>query len=422
MAARKANGKTKPSQARIYGETDADDSFVPPDRQDSVSLADTETGVSEVIDFRKGTSEVADDQDGDDVRENARRAAAADSDDPPLRERPVRQQQARGDDRDDEGLSRSVQKRVARERAITNRERALREQAETKLREERVARQATEDRITRIERTQKQIDANGDVKSIEAKIQALIPQIATATEAGETKKALELQIQLSDLQGDLKVLKYDLKLRSENATAIEAREKQNREAAAGTERQVHPADQQENIERGNAFKRENRHWWRRRENDVVRKASEDMDVEILNDIRDGVLEFKPYSDEHFEELAQRLHEEYPDLELIDPSGVAYEFEPDQDDRGGNSRRENRVQNNRGRDNGRPPQGRSGSLTRGNRQPDEVENARLGRVTLTQADYDQMRTFKLDPNNPNHKRKFAEERARTILARDTGGSR
>lgn len=427
----KRNGKTKPAQARqsrVFGETDADDSFVPPDRVDQVSLSEADGRPGEVIDFRTGDTDV--DLPPDNDADAGGDGGGTDADDVvPLRERPRPQQQARepGTQRqarggEDAGLSRSVQKRVARERAIANRERTLREQTQKQLNDERVARQATDDRLLRLERTQKQLDTNGDLKALKAQMESLAPQIAAATEAGKTAEALALQIKLGDLQSKIAVMEYDIKLRSENAQAIEAQEAERRRVAAAapaggdTSQQVHPAQMAENIERGNEFKRANRHWWRK--NPQARDASVEIDKEILQDIRDGTLELEPYSEEHFDEMASRLHEDFPDLELCDLEGNAYEFDDDdQQDQGrGKTRQEARVQQNNGRrgnGNGRPPQGRDGSV-RGARQMDQVEMARRGQVQLTPEDFRTMRTFKLDPNNPEHKKQFAKERARTIL--------
>jgi hypothetical protein len=424
----KRNSKTKPPQRsqRVYGETDADDSFVPPDRVDQVALSESDDRPGETIDFRTGDTTVdpppaegADDVDDDVVplTERPRPRSQEDRNQERTQQRPEpRQRQARGDD---DGLSRKVQKRVARERAIANRERTLREQAEAKLREERVARQATDDRLLRIERTQAQVEANGDVKSLQAQIDALAPQIATAVEAGNTKEALAAQIKLGELQASLAVLKQDLKYRSMDADRRTREEEEARRRGAGappvdTSRQIHPGQMAENIERGNEFKRANRHWWRK--NAEARDASVEIDKEILQDIQDGVLEFEPYSEEHFDEMAERMHEDFPDLELCDLEGEPYQFDEDQNDQGGNARREARVQQNNGRrgnGSGRPPQGRDGSV-RGGRQMSEVEMARRGQVNLTPEDFKEMRTFKLDPNNADHKKAFAKERARTIL--------
>jgi hypothetical protein len=45
---------------------------------------------------------------------------------------------------------------------------------------------------------------------------------------------------------------------------------------------------------------------------------------------------------------------------------------------------------------------------------DLELARQGKARLTEADYAQMRVFKLDPNDPKVRTQFAKERVRTIL--------
>lgn len=404
MASTKRNTKTKP---KVYGETNADDTFMPPDRPDVRSGSEDVDGSAEVIDFSGGTVVV-----------DTNRSGGADQDDDdkdvlPLREKPVRQ--AATDDRRNSRESRDMSKRIQRERNITNRERALREQAEAKLKTEQVARQALEDRVLRVERTQMQVDANADVKTLRSQIEALQPQIVAATEAGNTKEALALQIKLGETQSKLAVLEQDLKYRSINAERVQAEENRRRAAAPiETSQQVHPAQREESIERGRQFKKANRHWWRQRDNQDARDFSVSEDAQILKDIQEGVCEFEPYSEEHFEELATRLHEEFPDLEMCDLEGNAMQFDDDEDQTQGAARRETRVQqNNRSRqNNGRPPQGRNGSI-RGNQQANEVEMARRGQVVLTKDDFDTMRTFKMDPNNPDHKKAFAKQRALTI---------
>ena len=63
--------------------------------------------------------------------------------------------------------------------------------------------------------------------------------------------------------------------------------------------------------------------------------------------------------------------------------------------------------------GRP--GDSGARDLERQRASELEMARQGKVVLTAEDFKEMRIFKLDPNNPEHKKRFAQERARTLLA-------
>lgn len=433
----KRNGKTKPPQqrARVFGENDPDDSFVPPDRNDTVATNEGDDNQPvETINFKTGAAELQSDEDkelADTAAAAARDKDANESPEPRRAERPVRQERSTRradaqDDQDDRGaLSKAMRKRINRERAIANRERALREQSDKQLKDERVARQALDDRLIRIERTQKQVDTNGDLRALKVERDALVPMIAAATEAGETKKALELQIKHGELQGRIGIMEYDIKLRSENAQAIEAREKQERDrrqAEGDTSRQIPAHELAENQERIAGYKKSNRFWTRKGDNSDAFRIQGELDQEILDGISAGEYDFKPYSEEHFQELADQLHEEFPDLELCDPDGVPYEFDgtANEDDTRGD-RRPERAMNER-QQNGRPPAGRGGTRNGGRRAPDIVEQARQGKVTLTAEDFKTMRIYKLDPNNPKDKVAYAKERARSIISEASRGDR
>lgn len=435
MAKSKRNQKTHP---RVRGENDPDDQFMPPDRPDVQSRSETAAeGAAEVIDLRAPetvdtTGDGKGDDDGRPPSSVERRGEAADPAPPRRQERDdraVARQRTRGRDNgeqnDDRAYSRKVQKRIQRERALVNRERALREAAQRELGEERTARQELAERVLKIERDGKVVAANTDVKALEAQIEALVPQIAAATEAGETAKALTLQIKLGDLQGDLKVLKFELKLRGENARIVEENERKERERQANAARTRGAGAEDaggltpDQRARADRFVRANRRWW----NDEVdaKEAALDHDKDILAEIADGELDFEPYSDEHLEELAARVHEDYPDVEIRDLDREPYEFDDDadgddqgDDDRGRNGRGA-RVQNQRQRLNGRSPTRGAGNT--GRHPLSDVEMARQGKVVLTEEDFKEMRIFKLDPNNAEHKKRFAQERARTILAAD-----
>lgn len=328
---------------------------------------------------------------------------------------------AGADDGEDRSYSQAVRKRIARERAAVNRERALREQAQRELGEERTARQATDERVARLERQQTEITGNTDVKALEAKIAALIPQIAAATEAGNTAEALRLQIALGDAQGDLKVLKYDLKKQQE-ARDFEAAQQRNAKANQGSTDVAPVLGKEESAE----FIQANKHWWNRPKNLAAQEATIKGDKALLREVQDGDHDFEPYSPEYFEELSARVHEAFPDIEMCDLDGEPYEFSDedegnnvtDQNRRnGGNGRQQqNQRQQGNGRG-GRAPMGQGGQGTR--RQPNELDLARQGKVNLTEDDFATMRTFKMDPKNPEHKKAFAKERMRSIL---TGNGR
>src|SRR6266853_1876404 len=438
MASAKRKGRNLKTHPRVRGEDNPDDDFLPPDRPDRITESEAGSGVSEVIDFSK--TEVVDtagDKDEQPPSNVERRTEPTERAPPRRQEREDRasRRQARGEGESEEdaqerrSYSARVQKRIARERAVVNRERALREQADRALAEERTARQELAERVLKVERASTKVAADADVKSLKAQIEALKPQIATAVEAGETAKALDLQIKLGDLQADLKVKEYDLTLRAQNAAVVEENERKERQAAAdAAKRGATAADGElpaEHRERSNEFIRANRHWWRR--DKEAKAAAIEIDKEILADIADGELDFEAYSDEHFEELAERVHEDFPDLEICDLDREPYDFGDQVDDKQGDrdrDRRGARVANGNQRGTGarqangnRGPTGRLGTQRA---QHSDVELARQGKVVLTDEDFKEMRIFKLDPNNPEHKKRFAQERARTILAAEARG--
>jgi hypothetical protein len=65
-------------------------------------------------------------------------------------------------------------------------------------------------------------------------------------------------------------------------------------------------------------------------------------------------------------------------------------------------------------NRRPPQGGSGGGQGNRKPPTDLELARQGKVRLGDADYAQMRIYRLDPNDPAARVAFGKERIRTLL--------
>lgn len=330
---------------------------------------------------------------------------------------------------DGERYSARVHKRIGRERALVNRERALREQVQRELAEERVAGQARDERLARLERAQTEVAGNADVKALEQQIRELEPKIAAFIEAGNTVEAVKLQSKLGDLQADLKVLQYDLRQQQNKANVDAAAERVRRTAAAAattTTAEVEP----EAKALAEQFKKANRHWWNRSANLNAREDAVAIDAEILTEIKDGDLEFEPYSDEHWEEVARRLHQAYPHLEIQDLDGQPYEFADDNDEDADMNDNGRRPGGNNARQNGQRQQGGRGTApvnrmgTNGRRAPSEIELARQGKVTLNDEDRATMRLFKLDPNDPAAKKAFANEKRRSILTglrQPTGGN-
>jgi len=377
------------------------DKFVPPDRPDQIA-AEPEDRATEVDVFegeqrpplenivQPNGEEPKGERDDDDEEDDGRRRKRRRSD----------------DDDEEEDYSKRVRRRI-------NREISLRRRVETRLEREIAARQRAEERLARLEKLQQEIENNSSVKDIEQKIKEVTEQLAQAKEAGETQKELELTIKLTDLQAELKLLRFNLE---RNAREQIARDTSGDEDADDT--------RSYGRERSSEWIRANRRWWNTTRWAAAKRDAIAHDKTILEEIKDGTLDFEPYSDEHFEELSRRLKADYPELDLRTIDGDPFELDDDEGD--DVSDRDNRraAGEYHDRDRGsrqvngngsrRAPMGGLGGRD-GRRERSEVELAMAGKVRLTEDDFRQMRIFGLDPNNPEHKKRFAKERMRTILA-------
>ncbi len=320
----------------------------------------------------------------------------------------------RGETRDD--YSRRVRGRI-------NREIALRKRTERRLNEQTAVNDELRDRLGRVERRQNanQItdEAQKSLKEINAKIEACKAKLAAAIEAGETAKQLDINIELSELVADKKIIE-----RRSEYQAQQAREAAERgeDPSRGAEEQG--TAEERRIARATAeWQNQNRKWWNLNRFRDVKADAIELDKDLREEVREGSLDFEEYSDEYFAELSARLKKNYPDLDVRGLDGEAIEEDPDpvesrttrtrNDDRG--TRREQR----------RPAAGGMGTGDRRRDNGGERQLAQQGRVRLTQADYAQMRKFNLDPNNTEHKKRFARERMRTILTEGSapqGGGR
>lgn len=403
---------------------DRGDDFAPPDRPDQISTG--ESSAEEIDIFAKDDQRSAadpgagdDDHDIPPVREDdepappveSRDKRERDADERPLQRAERSERRGSRDDDDDDGYSRRVKRRI-------NREYALRVRAETRLKEERTARQQLEQRLARLER--KQIDEQGQasLREIDAKIKEVSAKLAAAKEENDTAREVELQIELGELQG--RKVRLEAKLE---------REREQRENATNDNDR---GDDLDGPTRGRSadWVRAQRRWWSTTRWRDARTDAIAHDTTILQEIDDGELDFEPYSDEHFEELSHRLKADYPDLEIRTLDGDIFEpFDDDDDDyrgeRMGNRRDddrddERRASSRRGNNRRRAPMGGLGGRE-GRRERSEVEMARRGKVTLTEEDFATMRIFKLDPSNPEHKKYYARERARTLLRSANNGA-
>lgn len=415
MARRSRAARETP--APIENGEDRIDGFAPPDRADQITAG---SGEAEEIDI------FAKRNDGEDHPPPRQQSAGDDDEDraPPVESREHRSRDEDDEPRlqrrertsrrgDDERYSRNVQRRI-------NREYALRVRAETRLKEERAARLQLEQRLQKLERANIESQSKASLREIEAQIREVTQQLAEAKENSETAREVELQVKLGELQAE--------KIKLQNRIEQETRELETRE-----QQRQQDADADEDAPRGRSadWVRAQRRWWNTTRWKDARQDAIAHDTTILEEIKEGVLDFEPYSDEHMAELSRRLKEDYPDLEIRTIEGELFELDDEQE--GDDDYRRSDMGNRRDDDyddddyeQRRPaPRQRRAPMNGlggrdGRRQRNAVELARQGKVTLTEEDFNTMRIFKLDPNNPEHKKAFARERARTLL-RDANGA-
>lgn len=423
--------KTQTSEQRYPKPRDEGEADMPPaDRPDQIEVDHSEQA-EEIDIFAKdegGRPVVAQDGDADldrDTDEPAERIESRekrrrvdDEGDALPRQREANADEDRGlkSDRKAEKHSKDVQRRI-------NREIALRKRSDARLAEERARAQQLEQRLAKLERTQVDEQGQHSLRELDAKIRELVGKVAAAEEANDTALRVKLQAELADLQGQ-KVLmqaKIDRQREQPPARAVEPARK--------AEEEVPPPSG-----RSQDWMHQNRRWWKTERWKDARQDAITHDTTILQEIEDGELEFEAYSDEHFEELSRRLKADYPELPVRNLDGENFEEPPSDDDLpedrresmrrnddGGDEQRRSPVRGSNGRvsSNGRAPMGGMGARE-GRRERSEIELARHGKVQLSDEDFREMRVFKLDPNNPEHKKYFARERARTLLQQGNAG--
>lgn len=350
-------------------------------------------------------------------RDEPREEVRADRD---QEEREPRESRRRGETQDD--YSRRVQGRI-------NREIALRRRTERRLEEQTVLNDEMRDRLAKVERRQSVSDITDDAKKkisdIEREIEAIKVKLAAAVEAGDTKMQMDINIELATKISEKTVILKRSEYQAEQARTTAA-------ADPGTQGQPSAADQRV-ARMTSRWQTANRKWWNLNRFKDVRDDAIELDKDLRQEVRSGSLDLEEYSDEYFAELSTRLKENYPDLDVRGLDGEVIEAEPDDLDRDARRRDDDRGRDRedpparRGRERDPPPKRRShvgGNMgTRdGRRTPNDARTlAAQGRVRLTEADYAQMRTYGLNPNDPKQKKRFAEERMRTILTegRDDG---
>lgn len=391
--AQKQDGKDEQDDAPFpkdqHNDGDPDQGFVDPSRPDQVQLAGDRPEIIDIKVIDEGEA-----REGVDDRNDERTSDEEDAQDARRTARQTRE--AREEEGEEESQSERVRRRI-------NRERALRRKSE--LKSEELARENRELRERlKIERVADTKVHEANLKALSTQIEAVKKDLEKAIEAGETKDQLELNIKLGELLADKKLLERDI------ATAKAQREHQEEDPGQREEGKIDPRAQ----EAASEWAKQNRHWWGKPEFRRHRDMTAALDRELLAQIREGEVDFEPYSDEHMTELARRVQAMYPNLEVYDTTGEL--ADTDEEDPMRDDEYEDAPRRKSGRDRearrGAPQGGMGGRGTR--RRPGPEELARQGKVVLTREDNATMRLFKLDPNDPKVRKRFAQERMRTIL--------
>lgn len=393
------------------------DNIPPQSGDEPESVVDITTGKEETLDVN---------QDRDD---DARSDAEKDAD--RQREKDIEILNGDGEESDDEEEDRTTRRRRRGRRADPeemsrdvarriNRERELRRRTEEEVSNVTAENQRLQERLARYERAKSDpAKIETSLKELKAKLEELKKKLFEVIEAGETQKQMELQIELGDVQASIKLQERDL----------EAAKKQA-EADPDTDTSDNPGSQKKQQPKlVRDWLASNRKWWNLPSAEPLRKASIEIDKQIRDEIQNGDLDFKEYDEDHMDELTSRLMDEADRLglnfQIKDFNGE--DFIPDDEEgdepteQAANGR--DKGNNVRGNNRGRAPQGSMGGREGRRKAPSDLELARQGKVRLTEADFQQMRVFKLNPQDPNARKAFAKERIRTILTdARKGGSR
>lgn len=218
-----------------------------------------------------------------------------------------------------------------------------------------------------------------DTSALDSKIGDVQKKLAKALEDGESDTAAALQVEIGTLTGQ-KAAKVAAPARREPPPAPRAAPKGGMTAT------------------GKAFVDANQAWWSDPDFAAARSAVVSLDSQLIKQGSD------PNSEGHYQRIAKKAKELGLKVRIRQP------FDDGDGDMGNDTtvdlddRREQRRQ--------APPQGGNGN-GRG-RVNTEARDARAGKIVITEADKATMRTFKLDPENPQHMRAFAKSRQERIL--------
>jgi len=276
--------------------------------------------------------------------------------------------QQAADEDDEEGdkgggdkFSRKFQKRLSREQRA-------KQAAQNEAKELRARLESMEKRINGIEKSHSQ----ADISKMESDLQAVEQQLEEAVERGETKDQIRLTKKLAELQADFKIAKKLSELDDDSDSG-----KPSGKPESGSDD-------------GNPYAKDwmDRHadWYGRKGFERQTRLVNRLDKEIFNDGYD------PSEEDYFEELDRRLKEKAPELfEDEDPAPP------------------------KKRNRGHPPVAPTGS---GDDRPTSGKRTGLGsKVRLDERDFEVMRNFGLDTNDPEALKEFARSKRETQMQED-----
>lgn len=276
-----------------------------------------------------------------------------------------------GEELDDEarGYSKSVQKRILREKRLTRR---VREEGQQLVLTERQKRLAAEKDLTETRESLAEVVAT----NLEQEIKAVQADLKKAMEEGETDKHIELQGKLDELRAQ----KRDVDNRKAAITKAKEdfEERSKQELAAVQQQREIPPDAQAWLDRNRWLK--SPHF--KAEALFVRAVDNRLGAEFKaagKAIGDAA---------YFRELDRRVARELPDLKRK----VAQVFRQQP---------------------GGKPRSALAPVARSARTPTVTKAAGKKKVVLNKADLENMANFKLDPNNAQHRLQYARSKAGLI---------
>lgn len=223
-----------------------------------------------------------------------------------------------------------------------------------------------------------------DTKDLDSQLSALESDLAAAIEAGDSAKQAKLNVKIAQLT-------------TERATRLAAPRRQEQRS---TQQRAAPAKTAGPTPTGRAFIEANEDWWSDPEQAAARAAITAIDDSLIANGSD------PNSERHYERIAKRAKEMGLKVKIRQPFDDGADMRNDVVDLEDEDEPPRRNQRRTA------PMGNNGTSRQ--RVNTEVRDARAGKIVLDDAARETMRTFKLDPENPQHVRAFAKSRQERIL--------